>query len=122
MVILAYSKSKEVLRAGLMDIGEVIRKIIDTGLYRIILLFILIFLLRLFFKRKVRLHTDVDKLVQLSEDRQCSEYSIFHDAAKKWNFSEKKIDEDFKRYLLYGELPRYVRDYVEEQFGGQNHG
>ncbi|HHN64291.1 MAG TPA: hypothetical protein ENK09_02885 [Nitrospirae bacterium] len=105
-----------------MDIGEVIRKIIDTGLYRIILLFILIFLLRLFFKRKVRLHTDVDKLVQLSEDRQCSEYSIFHDAAKKWNFSEKKIDEDFKRYLLYGELPRYVRDYVEEQFGGQNHG
>jgi len=122
LVILAYTKSKEVLRAGLMDIGEVIRKIIDTGLYRIILLFILIFLLRLFFKRKVRLHTDVDKLVQLSEDRQCSEYSIFHDAAKKWNFSEKKIDEDFKRYLLYGELPRYVRDYVEEQFGGQNHG
>jgi hypothetical protein len=101
-----------------MNLHEIIERIIDSGLYRIIILFLLIFLIRIFFKKKVKIQTDVDNLVKLAEDLQCSEYMIFHDAAKKWSFSENKVEEDFKRYLLYGELPRYVKEYVEEHIKG----
>jgi len=101
-----------------MYLHDIIEKVIDSGFYRIIILFIIIYLLRILFKKKVNLQTDIDKLVKLAEDLQCSEYMIFHDAAKKWSFSDNKVEEDFKRYLLYGELPRYVKEYVEEHIQG----
>jgi len=45
----------------------------------------------------------------------CSEYDIFVKSGKKWNFSEMKIEHDFKNYLLKNEIPFYVRDFLKEQ-------
>jgi hypothetical protein len=54
--------------------------------------------------------TEIDDLNDLALRLECSEFEIFQRAGQKWNFSESKIQEDFKRYLLISELPFYVRD------------
>ncbi len=81
----------------------------------IIFLLIVLILLKLYFKRRVRVYSDIDLLYKLSRKRECSEYDIFRAAADLWNFSEKKVDEDFKRYLNDGDIPKYVKDFMEKE-------
>ena len=50
-------------------------------------------------------------LENLAFARECSVYDIFQAAAKKWNFSRYKLEQDFKGYLKDGFVPSYVHDY-----------
>lgn len=43
-----------------------------------------------------------------------SVYDLFKTAGATWNFSNGKIESDFKRYLNQGDVPPYVRDYAEK--------
>lgn len=45
--------------------------------------------------------TEIDDLVDLSRKLRCSEFDIFQQAGKRWNFSVGKIKSDFKRYPYY---------------------
>jgi len=59
--------------------------------------------------------SDEDLLFDRARSLSCSEYDIFVQSGKKWNFSEMKIEHDFKNYLLKNEIPFYVRDFLKEQ-------
>ncbi len=80
----------------------------------LLILFLAVVLIRLLFPR-IKIKTEIDDLVDLARSMNCSEYDIFLKAGKKWNFSSDKIEEDFKRYLWHGDLPRYVKDYIKTQ-------
>lgn len=43
-----------------------------------------------------------------------SVYDLFKAAGSAWNFSNGKIENDFKRYLKQGDVPPYVRDYAKK--------
>lgn len=50
-------------------------------------------------------------LENLAFARGCSAYDIFQAAAEKWNFSQYKLEQDFKGYLKNGQIPSYVHEY-----------
>ncbi len=77
----------------------------------IIAAFILFIIGRLLFKR-IKISSEFDALIDASRLLNCSEYEIFRKAGKEWNFSDHKTEEDFKRYLWHGEIPRYVKEFV----------
>ncbi|RMG68174.1 MAG: hypothetical protein D6710_10470 [Nitrospirae bacterium] len=98
---------------------EVLREfyeaLLQSSFFRIlILLFIALFVLKLIFKRRVKLQTDSEILFSASRKRECSEYDIFKEAASEWSFSESKVKADFKAYLETGNIPRYVLDYAKK--------
>ncbi|GBE03062.1 hypothetical protein BMS3Bbin06_01630 [bacterium BMS3Bbin06] len=78
----------------------------------IIVFFLLLILIRLLFK-KMNITTEIDDMVDASRKMDCSEFEIFRKAGERWNFSNGKVKEDFKRYLWFGELPFYVKDYLK---------
>lgn len=43
----------------------------------------------------------------------CSAYELFQKAGSEWNFSNYKIESDFKQYLSEGFIPKYVTDYMD---------
>jgi hypothetical protein len=43
-----------------------------------------------------------------------SVFGLFQSAGARWNFSEQKIDADFKSYLQSGHVPPYVSDYARQ--------
>lgn len=53
--------------------------------------------------------TDIEMIFEASRRLNCSEYDIFCSAGTAWNVPEASVKEDFKRYLLRGEVPHYVR-------------
>lgn len=55
------------------------------------------------------------QLADLAYARGCSVYDIFHAAGIKWNFTEFKRDQDFKRYLQEGFVPQYVVDFSHQE-------
>jgi hypothetical protein len=59
--------------------------------------------------------SDVDHLYYLSRQRKGSEYDIFFEAGRVWRISEKSIEEDFKGFLLHGDIPHYVRHYLRTE-------
>lgn len=59
--------------------------------------------------------SDEDLLFDRARSVGCSEYDIFVQSGKKWNFSDMKIEDDFKNYLLRNELPFYVRDFLHDR-------
>jgi hypothetical protein len=62
-------------------------------------------------KRQV---SDEEWLWIAARDCQCSEYDIFHIAAKEWHVPTRRIDGDFKAYLVNLTMPHYVRDFVRK--------
>lgn len=56
--------------------------------------------------------TDEDSIFDMARSLGCSEYDIFIMTGRKWNVSEERIGDDFRKYLLYTEIPFYVRDYL----------
>ncbi len=81
----------------------------------VVILFVILFVLRLVFKKGVKIYSESEMLFNLSRKLHCSEYDIFKYAAKAWSFSDKKVEDDFKRYLSSGEIPRYVIDYIKKR-------
>lgn len=57
---------------------------------------------------------DLDLLCNIARIRSCSEYEIFVMAAEAWLFSKRKIENDFKEYLLSQHIPQYVKDFVRK--------
>ena len=45
----------------------------------------------------------------------CSVYDLFQRAGQHWCFSQSKIEDDFKTYLKRGDIPGYVRLYIDAQ-------
>ena len=44
----------------------------------------------------------------------CSVFDIFKSAGAQWNFSARKAERDFRRYLRSGHVPTYVHRYVTD--------
>ena len=61
---------------------------------------------------KQRVLTDEDYIAIMARQSESSEYNIFHIAAKDWNVSKEKVEQDFRDYLLRSQLPYYIRDFV----------
>jgi hypothetical protein len=58
--------------------------------------------------------SDYEILMNLSRIMGCSEFDIFGEAAKMWNLSADRVQEDFKSYLLADEIPHYVTDFLRK--------
>lgn len=58
---------------------------------------------------------DERELSDLAFARGCSVYDIFRTAGSTWNFSNVKIDGDFRDYLNEGRVPAYLHDYLKRQ-------
>jgi hypothetical protein len=58
--------------------------------------------------------SDHEILSSLARLMECSEYDIFEEAAKLWNFPVKRVAADFKTYLLAGQIPHYVTDFIRK--------
>ncbi len=95
------------------DLINIILSHISLKTLLIVVAFLSLIILRFLFK-KIKLQSPYDDLIDASRNENCSEYEIFKRAAKEWDFTEGKTREDFKRYLWYGEIPRYVKDYVQK--------
>lgn len=63
-------------------------------------------------EKKKNKKTDVEKLFDAARQYDCSEFDIFTKTGIKWNIPEKRVKEDFKNYLLYGDIPFYIRDFL----------
>ena len=64
---------------------------------------------------------DERQLGDVAFDKGCSVYDLFKEAGARWNFSEWKIDSDFKRYVHQGEVPTYLHDYLQDQIQTSDH-
>jgi len=81
-------------------------------------------LLKVFLEKRLApldAHGDERRLADLAFASGCSVYELFRSAGAKWNFSDGKIDTDFKRYLRRGEIPPYVHDYLCHHLSGGDH-
>ncbi len=58
--------------------------------------------------------TDSEALFLLARTTETSEFEQFRYALKRWRLPEDRVENDFNRYLLEGELPYYVRDYLRK--------
>ncbi len=58
--------------------------------------------------------SDEEYLAGMAKKRGRSEYDLFHISAKEWHIQVGRIDEDFKKYLVNGDLPYYVKDYIRK--------
>jgi len=65
-------------------------------------------------ERRIRHTSDEEYLALMALGRRCSEYDLFLLAAEKWHVSTAQIEDDFKRYLIHGLVPHYVRDFVRK--------
>ena len=65
-------------------------------------------------ERRIRPISDEEYLAFMALDKNCSEYDLFALAAKNWHVSASDIEDDFKRYLVHGILPHYLRDFVRK--------
>lgn len=61
--------------------------------------------------------SDAESLWRLARKRECSEYDIFGESTGNWMVPRTKIEEDFKEYLISGDIPYYVRDYLRRNRG-----
>lgn len=58
--------------------------------------------------------SDIELLSYIARKKECSEYDIFVMAAEVWRFSRRKIENDFKEYLISQHIPHYVKDFVKK--------
>jgi hypothetical protein len=55
---------------------------------------------------------DCDRVCAAANQLQISEYKLFELAASQWG--RRRIHDHFVEYLLYDDVPMYVRDYVRK--------
>ena len=67
-----------------------------------------------FNEKRIHHISDEEYLALMAADRKCSEYDLFVLAAENWQAPPTQIEEDFKRYLIHGPMPHYVRDFVRK--------
>ena len=85
--------------------------------YFYLIMFLVVFVIAVgILERKVRRRKKhaVEELYELARTLECSEYDIFESAGRRWNFSQEKIKDDFKAYIVNNDLPHYVCKYVAE--------
>ena len=73
-------------------------------------------LLKVYFEKRLAPLDAAEKCRRISDfafAQGCSVYQLFQQAGTKWNFSQKKIEEDFTLYVKGDELPHYVSDYMD---------
>jgi hypothetical protein len=63
---------------------------------------------------------DEHQLIESAFANDCSVYELFKRAGTTWNYAPAKIEEDFKQYLIQGDEPHYVRDFVRRSSGAKN--
>lgn len=67
--------------------------------------------------------SDEEYLATIARMRECSEYDLFFEAARKWRIADKiRIDEDFKDYVRHDAMPYYVKDYARKHRMANNIG
>ncbi len=59
-----------------------------------------------------KVYEEEEKLCRLARRIEKSVYAVFHLSGEKWNIIPRKIEYDFKEYILSGCIPFYVREYV----------
>ncbi len=59
-----------------------------------------------------------EALSSLAVSMDCSVYFIFCLSGQEWNLPREKIDFDFKRYLLFRQVPYYVRHFARRNLPG----
>jgi len=52
------------------------------------------------------------QLGELAFARGCSVYQLFQEAGAVWNFSQAKVEADFKQYVSQSRVPPYLHDYL----------
>ena len=84
-------------------------------------LFIIIVLAYVIIKRisekrmaRTRIISDEECLLHLARLNGCSEFALFRKAALFWTVAAHQVEEDFRSYLMGGDLPHYVRDYIRK--------
>lgn len=86
-----------------------------TVIYLIILIFYVI--LKRYYEKycaEKRSFSDEERLLNIARFHKRSEYDIFHLSAKNWHISGQQVEDDFKVYLLQGQLPHYLRDFIRK--------
>ena len=63
---------------------------------------------------RTRILSDEECLLHLARLNGCSEFDLFQKAAVFWTVAGPQVEEDFRDYLLRGELPHYVRDFIRK--------
>jgi hypothetical protein len=58
--------------------------------------------------------TEDELLTHLAKARGKSEYEVFFIAAESWHRTTPQIEGDFRRFLLDGQIPYYVKDYIRK--------
>lgn len=72
-------------------------------------------LLKIYFEKRLAPLDDVGedrRLADLAFANGCSVFDLFKSAGEDWQFSNLKIGNDFRQYLLEGLVPHYVGEYV----------
>ena len=69
--------------------------------------------------------SDEEYLSFLARRQRISEFELFHISSREWRVPTRLIEKDFNNYLITGNMPHYVRDYVrkaraEEKAGSRN--
>ncbi|MCP4112793.1 MAG: hypothetical protein GY749_45905 [Desulfobacteraceae bacterium] len=58
--------------------------------------------------------SDAEYISQAALKKGTSEYDIFFECAEEWHISNRRVENDFKEYLLRGHMPYYVKDFVRK--------
>ncbi len=66
---------------------------------------------------KSRPLTEEELLTRWAKLRGKSEYEVFFWAAESWRTTKTQVEADFRQYLLHGQLPYYVKDYLRKTKG-----
>ncbi len=61
-----------------------------------------------------QLLTDAEYITEAAHKKDSSEYDIFCECAENWHISKRKMENDFKEYLLRGYMPYYVKDFARK--------
>ncbi len=57
---------------------------------------------------------DERQLGDLAFSKGCSVYQLFQEAGSDWNFSQTKIEADFKQYVNQSQVPSYLHNYLQK--------
>lgn len=63
---------------------------------------------------------DERQLGDLAFSKGCSVHQLFKEAGSEWNFSQAKIEADFKQYVHQSHVPPYLHDYLQKNLHADN--
>lgn len=79
--------------------------------------------LKMYFEKRLAPMDDVGDerhLADLAFASGCSVFDLFRSAGAPWNFSEQKINSDFRHYLKADVVPPYVSAYLRQHHQQRN--